>query len=160
MGELEVRVSRSVRDALFDLAAGCCEYCLCQARFSASPFSVEHIVPRADAGSSDIGNLALACMGCNGHKHAAQEALDPLTGERVRLYHPRRDRWSEHFQWSADYALIIGTTPIGRATVARLHLNRSGVVNLRESLRRLGLHPPQRSASSQESADQVDPDAG
>jgi hypothetical protein len=62
--------------------------------------------------------------------------------------------------WPLVAAWMIGITPIGRATVARLHLNRSGVVNLRESLRRLGLHPPQRPASSQESANQVDPDAG
>ena len=60
----------------------------------------------------------------------------------MRLFHPRRNTWSDHFQWSDDFAYIIGITPIGRATVACLHLNRSGVVNLPKSLRRLGLHPP------------------
>lgn len=95
-------------------------------------------MPRGEGGGNDITNLAAACMGCNGHKHACQEEADPLTGERVRLFHPRRDTWTEHFSWSDDYFYIIGGTPIGRATVARLHLNRSGVVNLRKSLRRLG----------------------
>jgi hypothetical protein len=157
MDDPESRVPLAVREAVFDLAGGCCEYCLCQAQFSASPFSIEHVVPRADGGSSDVANLALACMGCNGHKQAAQEAFDPLTGERVRLYHPRRDRWSEHFRWSADYAYVLGITPIGRATVARLHLNRSGVVNLRESLRRLGLHPPERPAACEGPSKEHDP---
>ena len=60
----------------------------------------------------------------------AKTAQDPLTGDRVRLFHPRRDTWSDHFQWSDDFAYIIGITPIGRATVACLHLNLSGVVNL------------------------------
>lgn len=142
MAEIEPRVPRSVRDIVFDLARGCCEYCVSQAQFSASPFSVEHIIPRADRGSNDTDNLALACMGCNGHKHARQEHTDPLTGVRVRLYHPRRDAWEEHFRWSEDYAFLIGITPIGRATVSCLHLNRTGVVNLRRSLRLLGLHPP------------------
>jgi 5-methylcytosine-specific restriction endonuclease McrA len=53
MDERESRVPRAVREAVFELAGGCCEYCLCQAEFSASPFSIEHVVPRADGGSSD-----------------------------------------------------------------------------------------------------------
>jgi hypothetical protein len=133
-----------VREAVFAAANGCCEYCLSQAQFSPSSFSVEHIVPRANAGDNDISNLAMSCMGCNGHKHASQDEVDPLTGERAPLFHPRRDKWSDHFRWSDDCAYIIGVSPTGRATVARLHLNRPGVVNLRVSLRRLGLHPPAR----------------
>jgi hypothetical protein len=147
MDESESRVPKALREELFGVARGCCEYCLSQAIFSPSPFSIEHIVPRADGGRNEIGNLALACMGCNGHKYASQTGLDPLTGERSRLYHPRQDTWSEHFRWSDDYAYIVGLTPIGRATVARLHLNRSGVVNLRKTLRRVGLHPPLHHAS-------------
>ncbi len=38
--------------------------------------------------------------------------------------------------------LIIGVTPIGRTTVATLHLNREGVVNLRRLLVVTGKHPP------------------
>ncbi|WNZ24154.1 mitochondrial large ribosomal subunit protein uL30m [Leptolyngbya sp. NK1-12] len=34
--------------------------------------------------------------------------------------------WSEHFAWSEDTTLIIGLTPIGRATVQTLRLNRAG----------------------------------
>lgn len=142
MVEPEPRLPSSVRAVVFAAAGDCCEYCLSQARFSPSSFSVEHVVPRVDGGTNDITNLAQSCMGCNGHKHARQDGADPLTGDRVPLFHPRRDTWSDHFQWSDDFAYIIGVTPIGRATVACWHLNRSGVVNLRKSLRRLGLHPP------------------
>jgi hypothetical protein len=35
-----------------------------------------------------------------------------------------RDRWDEHFAWANDYLRIDGLTPVGRATVARLKLNR------------------------------------
>ncbi len=49
---------------------------------------------------------------------------------------------NRHFAWSADFSLIIGLTPTGRATVEALQLNREGVVNLRRALYALGEHPP------------------
>lgn len=44
--------------------------------------------------------------------------------------------------WNRDFTLVIGVTPIGRATLAALRLNRPGVVNLREALYAVGKHPP------------------
>jgi hypothetical protein len=58
------------------------------------------------------------------------------------LFHPRVDRWVEHFAWSDDTTLLIGTTPTGRATVEELKLNREAVVNLRRVLAGAQLHPP------------------
>jgi hypothetical protein len=48
----------------------------------------------------------------------------------------------DHFAWSDDFTLVIGLTPTGRATVEKLQLNRSGLVNLRRVLRAVGEHPP------------------
>ena len=124
-------------------AAGCCEYCLCQARYSADSFSVEHITPRSRGGASVESNLALACQGCNNRKYVSVDAADPLTGRIVPLYHPRRDRWEQNFAWSADFLTICGLTPTGRATVEKLKLNRDAIVNLRRLLRGIGEHPPQ-----------------
>ena len=62
--------------------------------------------------------------------------------EIVPLFHPRRQRWSDHFAWNEDSTLIIGLTGTGRAPVAALHLNRVAVVNLRRVLRVVGAHPP------------------
>ena len=87
-------------------------------------------------------NLAYSCQACNNHKYTFVEALDPGTGQIVPLYHPRRDRWEEHFAWSADFRFLLGITPTGRATVLRLDLNRQSVLNLRRVLRRDGKHPP------------------
>lgn len=70
------------------------------------------------------------------------EAGDPVTGETVPLFNPRRERWGEHFRWNPEFTLVIGFTAIGRATVERLGLNRAGVVNLRTVLRAIGAHPP------------------
>lgn len=89
-----------------------------------------------------MDNLALACQGCNNHKYIKTEGGDPVSGEMVPLYHPRRQLWHEHFAWNEDYTLIIGVTLCGRATVEALHLNREGIVNLRRVLYAMGEHPP------------------
>lgn len=138
----EPRLTAQQKKAVAERAGYCCEYCRSQLRFSPDPFSVEHIVPRTAGGVDDMDNLALACQGCNNRKYTSVEAVDPVTGRTVPLYHPRQRHWSEHFVWSDDSSLILGITPTGRATVDKLQLNREGVVNLRRVLRTVGDHPP------------------
>jgi hypothetical protein len=65
-----------------------------------------------------------------------------VTSRVVPLFNPRRQRWSRHFHWSEDALLIVGRTAAGRATVESLHLNRSGLINLRRALIAIGEHPP------------------
>ena len=134
-------ISEITRRAVAERAVFCCEYCRAQERYSPDDFVIDHILPRRRQGSNLLVNLALACFTCNGHKQAATEALDPKTQQHVPLFNPRRDIWSHHFTWESDFEQIIGTTPTGRATVVRMHLNRDGLVNLRQVLRKLGLHP-------------------
>src|SRR5579862_3443814 len=138
------RLPAAQRKAVVRRAAGCCEYCLSQERFSPDTYSVEHITPRARGGTDDPENLALACQGCNNRKYANTEWIDPIGGDVVPLFHPRRQPWKEHFAWSEDFTMIVGLTPTGRATVERLQLNRDGVVNLRRVLAAVGRHPPPR----------------
>ena len=127
---------------IVDRAGNCCEYCCSQANFATQSFSVEHILPISRDGETVLDNLALACPGCNGHKYNKTEAPDPTDGVLVPLFHPRQHSWSEHFGWNEDFTLMIGLSPIGRATVEALRLNREGVVNMRRVLFALGLHPP------------------
>jgi len=103
---------------------------------------VDHLVPLAQGGSDTPDNLALACFHCNRRKSARLTALDPDSGERVPLFNPRREDWSEHFVWSSDGLFIIGLTPIGRATVEALALNRERVINIRAADCMVGRHPP------------------
>lgn len=138
----EPHISPRMRELLARQAGYCCEYCLSQVAYSPDPFSVDHIVPRVKGGSDGWDNLAFACMGCNGRKSAAVSEFDPTTGEEERLYHPRLDSWQTHFAWSPDFIHLIGLTPVGRATIERLGLNREGVVNLRRALTQLDRHPP------------------
>ncbi|HRJ41161.1 MAG: HNH endonuclease [Caldilineaceae bacterium] len=136
------RIRTQQRRQVIERAHGCCEYCLCQVDFATHSFSVEHIVPISHGGTNSLENLALACQGCNSHKYTKRETLDPVEQTIAPLYHPRQQRWQEHFRWSPDYTVIIGTTPTGRATVEALQMNRPGLVNLRRVLYALGEHPP------------------
>lgn len=136
------RAGANIRRTVFRRAHDRCEYCLSQLTFSPDPFVVEHIYPVALGGLTRLDNLALSCSGCNGKKYNHIDAYDIVTGKNVALYHPRRDKWRDHFVWQEDYTQIIGITPTGRATVEKLALNREGVVNLRLALRAFGKHPP------------------
>ncbi len=142
------RVAEDLRRLVAERARGFCEYCRSPRRYSVAPFSIEHIQPRARGGGHRFENLAFACLGCNGHKYAKTVAADPVTGKSAPLFHPRRQRWNEHFAWSEDFTLIIGRTPTGRATVETLQLNREGTVNLRKLLFAAGVHPPPEEGSA------------
>ncbi|MCP4150353.1 MAG: HNH endonuclease [bacterium] len=135
------KIPVNLKQAVFERARDCCEYCRSQARFSTQAFSVEHIIPSSSDGKTVPENLALACQGCNYHKYTKTMGINPVDGELVSLYNPRQQRWAEHFTWNENFSLIIGLTPTGRATVESLKLNREGLVNLRRALYTIGEHP-------------------
>jgi len=130
------------RRLIIERAEERCEYCQCWAEYATQSFDVDHIIPVSRNGLSSLDNLAYACSGCNRHKFNRLTGFDPIGGNEAALFHPRYERWQDHFSWSEDYTLMIGLTPTGRATVDALQLNRSGVINLRKLLRLIGKHPP------------------
>jgi len=138
----EDRVTTGLRQEVAGRARNCCEYCRSQERFAMQAFAVEHIDPRSRAGPTSAGNLAYACQGCNNHKYNRTHGRDPVSGAEVALFHPRRERWGDHFAWTPDGTIIVGLTPTGRATVETLRLNRDGLVTLRRLLYAAGEHPP------------------
>jgi hypothetical protein len=138
----EPQITAKLKAEVAQRANGCCEYCRSQAQFSPDPFSIEHIMPRSQGGTENSNNLALACQGCNNRKYTHIKVRDPINGELVPLYHPRNQLWEAHFVWNEDFAIVVGLTPTGRATIERLQLNREGVVNLRRVLRAINQHPP------------------
>jgi hypothetical protein len=135
-------VTRAQRQVIRERARGRCEYCQSPIGFSTEPFTAEHIHPRSRGGPTTLDNLALACTGCNGHKGVKIQAPDPESDAMVPLFHPRQQRWIEHFRWSENTTRIIGLTPTGRATIDALQLNRAGLVNLRRIMLLADEHPP------------------
>ena len=105
-------------------------------------FTIDHVLPRAKGGSDAFSNLALCCCVYNPLNGDKTEAPDPRTGRMVPFFNPRQRRWSAHFEWSDDGLLIVGKTPIGRATVETLKLNRPGLLIARQTWVMWGVHPP------------------
>ena len=119
-----------------------CEYCHTAEQWQYVRFTVDHVVPLSQGGSDDMDNLALACFHCNRRKAGRVEAVDPVTGETVALFNPRRQLWQDHFVWSADGLQVIGVTSEGRTTVEALAMNRERVISIRAADRVVGRHPP------------------
>ncbi|NCO41262.1 MAG: HNH endonuclease [Armatimonadetes bacterium CG_4_10_14_3_um_filter_66_18] len=136
------RAPREARARVRAAAAGRCGYCLARQEHLPWPLELEHLVPRAKGGTDREENLWLACHSCNLHKSDQTHGMDPLTGRRVRLFNPRRQRWPRHFRWSAEGAHIVGRTACGRATVVALSLNNLTALTVRRNWIRAGWHPP------------------
>jgi hypothetical protein len=98
-----------------------CEYCLLRQEQSGLSHHVEHIIAKQHGGLDDPANLALACNRCNASKGPNLTGIDAESGEIVPLFHPRRDVWSDHFQYVLTR--IVGLTSTGRATVLVLAMN-------------------------------------
>src|SRR5438093_2816227 len=114
-----------------------CEYCRLSQEHSALRFHIEHVVARQHGGGDTPDNLALACPECNYQEGPNLTGVDPDTGKVTVLFHPRRDRWAEHF--ARDGSRIVGKTPEGRTTVWLLEMKSADRCRLRELLLRLGL---------------------
>ena len=138
-----MRVTAKRKAEVIERANNYCEYCLSSGRFATQNFSIEHIHPRQKGGGNELDNLALSYQGCNNAKHTKTTGIDPLTNQRVPLYHPRQQRWGDHFAWSEDFRRVLGLTPTGRASIHVLQMNREPLMNLREALRAIGQHPPE-----------------
>src|SRR5438045_165446 len=125
-------ISAALRRFVFDRARERCEYC----QIEGWPLTVDHVVPVVAWKAARRGqdpppfdpdspeNLAAACAPCNRAKWNAITGHDVLTDQLTRLFNPRTDHWDDHFAWVEDYEEVVGLTPIGRGTAARLRLNR------------------------------------
>ena len=117
-------VPRALRERIAEQARHRCGYCLTSEVLAGIPSEIEHIIPLAAGGRTIESNLWLACSPCNEYKGVRITAIDPISGEIVPVFNPRQQAWSDHFAWSTDCIRIIGRTPVGRATIVALHLNR------------------------------------
>ena len=130
-------MDKALRSLVRRRARDVCEYCrLPQTTAHFVPFHIEHIVARQHGGRSKEDNLALACGPCNFHKGPNIAGIDPDGGQIVPLFNPRQHRWSEHFAWEGT--IIVGLTPIGRATAELMAMNHWARVEVRENLQALG----------------------
>jgi hypothetical protein len=136
MSEIPARLRRRIIARAGDRG----EYCGLSQAGQGATFHIDHIIPIASGGPTEEDNLALACVSCSLHKEARRSAPDPRSGRTVPLFHPRRQRWRDHFRWEG--VRVVGRTPTGRATVEALRMNRELILAIREEEAARGRHPP------------------
>jgi hypothetical protein len=118
-----------------------CEYCQAPELIFNFPFEVEHIIPLSRQGENDEVNLALACRSCNLRKGTRISGIVPSSNIEVSFFHPRQDKWSEHFQVDTQSGKIMGMSSLGKVTVEYLEMNSASQVAARQLWIRLGLFP-------------------
>ena len=125
-------MNRQLFLAVWERAASRCEYCgLPQSAFPL-PFQIDHVRAEQHGGETIESNLALACTHCNRHKGPNIAGVDPASGQIVRLFNPRTDTWSEHFE--SDGPHLRGRTAIGRTTLDVLAMNDADQLRVRSAL--------------------------
>ena len=124
--------SKSTAERIRLRARGLCEYCLLPDTLAAVPFQVDHILARHHGGSGADDNLAWSCYNCNSAKGPNLASLDPKAGRITPPFHPRNDRWHDHFR--VRDGVIIPSTAKGRTTVFLLKMNSLSSCSLRRAL--------------------------
>jgi 5-methylcytosine-specific restriction endonuclease McrA len=114
-----------------------CEYCRIPESVTFAPLEIDHIYAEKHGGTTEPENLGLSCPLCNRRKGTDLASIDPQTGAIVPLFHPRRDRWSDHFRLKEGH--IEPLTAAGRVTVHLLQLNQPERVEERLILVEAGL---------------------
>jgi hypothetical protein len=125
-----------IRQLVAERAGFRCEYCLIPNTLTFAPHEIDHVIALKHGGRSTLDNLAYSCAVCNKRKGSDVASYDSLTDRVVPLYHPRRDRWAEHFR--LDGPRIVPLSPRGRVTVELLRLNRASRIAERSLLLEAG----------------------
>ena len=87
-----------------------------------------------------MGNLAYACSFCNWKKGPNLVTILIEDGPIVRLFHPRKDEWQDHFE--VEDSLICAKSEIGEATIRLLEFNHPDNIIERRALLALGYFTP------------------
>ena len=136
---MSVYVPADVRRQVYRRAQGVCKYRLALEDDIGLDHQVEHIISVKHGGRTIVENLGLACTFCNRFKGSDIATLVVGTNQLIGLYHPRTQRWSEHFR--TDGPRVQGLTDVGRATALLLCMNLFDRLHERLPLSQAGLYP-------------------
>src|SRR5688572_5329107 len=127
----------ALRQLVVARACGRCEYCHFPETYAFLPFQVDHVIAQKHGGPTLESNLAWACYYCNSYKGPNLSGWLVEIDEVIRLFHPRKDSWRDHFAWHG--ALLLPKTNIGQVTIDVLEMNHPDVVVLRDWMLELGI---------------------
>ncbi len=132
-------ITEALRTEVAGRAQQRCEYCRIHESDTGFRHQLDHIVSRKHGGKSTVENLAYACVLCNRSKGADVASIHRTSGEIMRLFHPRRDRWADHFE--IDASLIRARSEVGAVTLELLRFNAPERLAERGLLQTLGSYP-------------------
>jgi hypothetical protein len=124
-----------LRRVVEERAGSRCEYCLIHREDMFFKGVPDHIIAEKHGGVTEGDNLAYACVVCNAAKGSDLGSITSSTGELVRFFNPRTDRWDDHFH--LEGARIESRTDIGEVTARIFGFNDSD--RLRERVRLIAL---------------------
>jgi hypothetical protein len=139
---VSVYVPAELRRLIRRQFANRCAYCQTAEDLTPVTFEIEHIEPLSLGGETVLQNLCLACPTCNRLKSDRTFATVAASAQVVRLFHPQRDNWADHFRWNDDASELIGLTEIGDATIKQLRINRPQYIRVRRMWAAMNEHPP------------------
>jgi hypothetical protein len=125
-------IEAPLREFVRSRAAGLCDYCSISERLTVAVHEIDHVIAVKHGGQTVVENLALCCAVCNRFKGSDIASIDPETGHLTPLYHPRIDRWDDHYEFRNGE--ITGLTATGWATVRLLRMNRPTRIKERQLL--------------------------
>lgn len=134
-----VYVPTALRRRIVDRAQGIREYCLFPETLSSLRLVIDHVIAAKHGGLTESENLANACVFCNSAKGSDIGSIHWPSGEFVRLFNPRADRWSQHFRLSRSR--IEGVSAIGIVIAKLLEFNRLKRLQERRLFIKVGMYP-------------------
>lgn len=137
-------VSAELRRMVETRADHLCEYCLIHEDDTVFGCQVDHIISEKHGGATDAENLSFACTCCNRSKGTDIGSIARSSGEYVRFFNPRSERWSDHFALKGS--MIVPRTPTGESTARILGFNEPERILERETLQNVGRYPPAQAA--------------
>jgi len=132
-------ISFALRRTVTERAEFRCEYCRMPEAELLAGCEVDHIISRKHGGLTELANLALSCERCNRAKGTDVGSVLGTTTKFVRLFNPRIDLSSEHFQLKG--AQILPVTEIGEVTVTLLRFNAPDRIVQRQALQLAKAYP-------------------
>ncbi len=132
-------VAAELRRSVAMRARRVCEYCLIHEEDTFFGCEVDHVISEKHGGPTVAENLAYACFNCNRQKGSDVGSISVRTGEFIRFFNPRSDRWADHFAF--DDEIIQPLTDIGDVTARILDFNGGDRVLERRALRIIGRFP-------------------
>lgn len=132
-------VSAELRRLVASRAQRLCEYCLIAEADTFFGCEIDHIVSEKHGGPTQGENLAYACVPCNQAKGSDVGSIHRESGEIVRFFNPRTDRWADHFLLVGSR--IEGLTSIGAVTARILAFNACERLLERQRLQGMDRYP-------------------